>query len=190
MNFKSLTHYSRGFTLIEVLVVASITVLISVSMISNFPRTRINIIESANAVVADIRQAQTKAVTSTQYNSSIRCGYGIYYINSNSYGYFTGPDAALTDCSTYGRTGINGSSTTIKTAVLFDQKLEIKQSFRDIFFEPPRPKIYFNNAYSATDSEKIVIGKIGSSCDTVNCRTICLYTSGKIETFPNSVLCP
>lgn len=190
MNFKSLIGYSKGFTLIEVLVVASITVLVSVFMISNFPRTRLNIIESVNAMVADIRQAQTRSVTSTQYNSTIRCGYGIYYINSDTYGYFVGPNATTSVCAGYNRYGIDGASTVIKTNRLFDQKLEIKESFRDIFFEPPTPKIYFNNVYSPIDKEKIIIGEAGSTCDSVKCRTICVYASGKVETYPNSVSCP
>ena len=60
---------SLGFTLIEVLVVAAITGIISTFMILNFQRSRIDLNESGGVLMADLRAAQSKALASTKYNS-------------------------------------------------------------------------------------------------------------------------
>ena len=85
-----MSRLKTGFTLIEVLVVAAITGFITTFMLVNFSRTRINYLEESNILMSKLRIAQTKAISSTRFNNSIRCGYGVRYINTRSYAIYVG----------------------------------------------------------------------------------------------------
>ena len=173
---------SLGFTLIEVLVVAAITGIISTFMLLNFQRSRIDLNESGGVLMADLRAAQSKALASTKYDSGsgskIRCGYGVHYINPTSYSIYTGPDASSNTCSSLNR-NLDGADTTVATKVFGNEKVEFKAVFSDIFWEPPNPDTYINNS-SAPASINITIGKKGGICPA-DCKTINVSTSGKIE---------
>jgi len=173
---------SLGFTLIEVLVVAAITGIISTFMILNFQRSRIDLNESGGVLMADLRAAQSKALASTKYNSGsglkIRCGYGVHYINPTSYSIYTGPDASSNTCSSLNR-NLDGGDITVVTKTFSNEKVEFKAVFSDIFWEPPNPDTYINNS-SAPASINITIGKRGGICPA-DCKTINVSTSGKIE---------
>ena len=91
---------NKGFTLLEVLIVAAITGFVTTFLLINFSRTRINFDEEANIFISKIRIAQTRAISSTRTNNSIRCGYGVRYINSQSYAIYAGESATVFDCST------------------------------------------------------------------------------------------
>ena len=171
-----------GFTLIEVVVVATITAIISTFMLLSFQRTRLDLNESSTTIVADLRSAQSKALASTKYDSGsgskIRCGYGIHYINTTSYSVYVGPDASSGDCKTQNR-NLDGADATITTKVFGNEKVEFKASFNDIFWEPPHPYTYINNS-SSSASITITIGRKGGVCPG-DCKTINVSTSGKIE---------
>lgn len=62
-------NVKRGFTLIEILVVAAITGVISTFMLLAFQRTRVDLNESGSVFIADLRAAQSKALASTKYDS-------------------------------------------------------------------------------------------------------------------------
>ena len=185
-NFKfkilNLKIKEIGFTLIEVLVVAAITGIISTLMLFNFQRSRVDLNESAGVVVADLRAAQSKALASTKYDSGsgskIRCGYGVHYINVTSYSIYTGPDASSNNCPSLNR-NLDGSDATVTTKILGNEKVEFKAVFNDIFWEPPHPYTYINNS-SSSASINITIGKKGGICPQ-DCKTINVSTSGKIE---------
>src|SRR3989344_9296458 len=133
---------SLGFTLIEVLVVAAITGIISTFMILNFQRSRVDLNESGGVVIADLRAAQSKALASTKYDSGsglkIRCGYGVHYINTTSYSVYAGPDASLIDCKSLNR-NLDSADAIVTTKVFGSEKIEFKAIFNDIFWEPPHP---------------------------------------------------
>ena len=57
---------SLGFTLIEVLVVAAITGVITTLMTLSFHRSRVDLNESKSVLIADLRAAQQKALASTK----------------------------------------------------------------------------------------------------------------------------
>ena len=176
---------NKGFTLIEVAVVAVITGVITSFMLLNFQRSRIDLTLSTNEFIGNLRAAQARALASARYDSGsgpkIRCGYGIRYINSTSYSTYAGPDASSVDCTTLNRNYDVATDTIIMTRVFTDIRIEFKSSFNDIFFEPPDPKTYINNDSSlALPPMTISIGKIGGTCPS-DCRNIYVYTSGKIE---------
>ncbi len=187
MKFKkSLTNFFKntdsGFTLIEVLVVAAITGIITTFMLLNFQRTRVDLNESGGVLMADLRAAQNKALASTRYNSGsgskIRCGYGVHYINPTSYSVYAGPDASLNNCPSLNR-NLDGADTIVATKKFVNEKVEFKATFSDIFWEPPNPDTYINNS-SANASINITIGKKGGACPQ-DCKTINVSTSGKIQ---------
>src|SRR3989338_2981394 len=169
---------NKGFTLIELLVVAAITGIISTFMLTSFQRTRLDLNESSNVFIADLRATQSKALASTKFNSGsglkIRCGYGIHYIDPTSYSVYVGPDASLANCKSFNR-NLDGEDATVKTYAFGNDKVEFKGSFNDIFWEPPHPYTYLNNS-STSASITITIGKKGGACPG-DCKTINVSTS-------------
>lgn len=172
----------KGFTLIEVMVIAAITGVISTFMLISFQRTRLDLNEISSVVVADLRATQSKALASTKYDSGlglkIRCGYGVHYVGLTSYSIYAGPDANSNNCKSLNR-NLDGADTTVTTKNFGDAKVEFKATFNDIFWEPPHPYTYLNNS-SASASINITIGKKGGACPA-DCKTINVSTSGKIE---------
>jgi len=184
MQVKNNSSSKTGFTLIEILVVASITAFITVFMLINFQKNRIDLTLSANEFIGKIRSAQNRALASTRYDSGtglkIRCGYGIHYINNNSYALYTSPDSGSVNCSALNK-NYDSADSIIQTSVFTDIRIEFKSTFNDIFFEPPDPKTYINNNSSlGLPPQAITIGKIGGTCPN-DCKTINVYTSGKIQ---------
>ncbi|MEX2090987.1 MAG: type II secretion system protein [Candidatus Paceibacterota bacterium] len=175
---------SKGFTLVEVAVVATITGIIATFMIVNFQRSRVDLTLTTNEFIGVLRVAQTKAQSSARHDTGsglkIRCGYGVRYINATSYTTYVGPDASSVVCSTLNK-NFDAADFVITTKVFTDAKIEFKSSFNDIFFEPPDPKTYLNNDSTLTlPPQAITIGKIGGTCPA-DCKTINVYTSGRIE---------
>ena len=179
---------NRGFTLIEVLIVAAITGFITTFLLLNFSRSRINFAEETNTLISKIRIAQTKAISSTRFNNLLRCGYGIRYIDTKSYAIYAGENASALVCSTqtkdYNPGGPNNDAA-VETVNLADARIEFKTSFRAIYFEPPDPKVFIIDSGGTVHNEAnyslpITIGKIGGSCPQ-DCKTINVFTSWKIE---------
>lgn len=178
-SFRKLGRGSSGFTLIEMLVVAAIIVFLSTSLIANFSRSRIDIDQTANLIMATVREAQSKAVSSTVYNGYNPCGYGLHYTSSTQISIYVGPNASLNDCPSINKNYQADQDTIIKNQTISDSRVEIKTSFNDIFFLPPDPKTYLNNQLNQP-AITIQIGQTGVACPT-NCRTISVYSSGLIE---------
>jgi prepilin-type N-terminal cleavage/methylation domain-containing protein len=182
----SLGRYSsdksqRGFTLVEVTVVAALVGFLSVILITNFSRKRVDIDQVTNLIISKIREAQTKTVASAFYNGYIPCGYGIHYVNATQIALYVGPNASTTVC-----TGINrnyqSAQDTLQTPVSFsDSKVVLTGAFNDIFFEPPDPKTYLNNVFSLSQSPITLGLQVSGGTCPQNCRTIYVYPSGKIE---------
>ena len=189
--WNSLWKNSHGFTLIEVLMVASIIVLVTSFLISNFSETRLNLDQTMNLIVADIRDVQNKALTSSTYSGALRCGYGISYLTLRSFQMYTSPIASSV-CSGYNRNYEAGVDLTVRTITIGDQEVEFFGRFPDVFFEPPNPTTFIDNV-STLDAppSSIIISKAGTNCytDRGNCRIICVYPSGRIDTSTGST-CP
>lgn len=173
---------SAGFTLVEMAVVAAIIGFLSTSLIINFSRTRIDTDQSANLIMAAVREAQSKAVSSTVYAGYNPCGYGLHYVSPTQFAIYIGQNASLVDCSNIANKNYQAGRDVLLSAQTFnDPKIYFTSSFNDIFFLPPDPKTYLNNNASLNQAPiTIQIGPIGGSCPT-NCRTISVYPSGKID---------
>jgi len=181
---------NKGFTLLEVLIIAGITGFITTSLLISFSRTRINFNQEVNVFTSKFRIAQTKTTSSTLFNGSIRCGYGVRYINNQSYAIYTGENASILDCAAqnkdYNPVGVNPDyDRDIEIINFGDLRLEFKTSFKSIYFEPPDPKTSIIDSSGIVHGEAnyslgITIGKIGGTCPQ-DCKTVTVFTSGKIE---------
>ena len=179
-----------GFTLLEVVIVAGITGFITTLLLINFSRTRINFAEETNTFISRVRIAQTRAIASTRFNNSIRCGSGVRYINNQSYAIYAGESASAFDCVTQNKdyNPVNGNPDTdadIEVVSFADARVELKTVFRAIYFEPPDPKTFIIDSGGTVHGEpnyglSITIGKVGGTCPQ-DCKTINVFTSGKIE---------
>ena len=181
-----------GFTLIEMLVIISITALMSGFLIAQFSHSQTGVTQIAAVIESELRDTQTRAIAGVKFQSKHRCGYGIKQIDGHSFSVYTTADASDTlqpDCSVQNR-NYEGADIIIRTVGLPDPKIEIKSLgqpfiFRDIFFEPPLGKTYINNDGSASAvAGRITIGAQNVNCtsDPGSCKSICIYSSGNMET--------
>jgi prepilin-type N-terminal cleavage/methylation domain-containing protein len=179
----------KGFTLIELLVVISIIALFSTSLLLNLSRKKTDFAKDVNQIISTIRVAEDKAIATTQYNSpqgiKIPCGYGVHYIDATHYAiYVTFPSAPGlpgSTCSNISKNYVNDPQTSalVKTEQL-NNNITFAKTFKDIFFEPPDPKIYINNQYLYNQfSTPIVINVEGNSNTFL--KIINVYRTGKIE---------
>ena len=190
MNRNGFLSSRAGFTLVEITIVAAITGIITTFLILNFSRVRINFAEEASTLSSKLRIAQTKAISSSKFNNSIRCGYGVRYINNRSYAIYVGESATAFDCSTqnkdYNPVGGNpDNDADIEVVSFSNSNLELKTVFRAVYFEPPDPKTFIIDSSGTVHNEPnynldINIGKIGGTCPQ-DCKILNVSTSGKIE---------
>ncbi len=184
LNFSnsSSLHRQTGFTLVEMSVVAAIIGFLSTALIINFSRTRIDIDQSANLIMAAVREAQTKAVSSTLYAGYNPCGYGLHYVSPTQFIIYVGQDASTVVCSSIANKNYQaGRDALLGIQSFSDPNIQFTAPFNDIFFLPPNPKTYLNNNASLNQPPiTIQIRSIGGVCPQ-NCRTVYVYPSGKIE---------
>ncbi|MBX4211375.1 MAG: prepilin-type N-terminal cleavage/methylation domain-containing protein [Candidatus Yanofskybacteria bacterium] len=207
---------SRGFTLIEVLVVTSIIALMSGFLITSFSRSRVDLNHTVTVLVGEIRDTQSRAVASSTFRHTsegllapvARCGYGITPNTATQFYVYAGANAEnpLTNCTTQNKDYGDPPDKIVRTVILPDPKVELKKAitgffpryFYDVFYEPPDPKTYIdNNATPGITPAALVLGPVGTDCQTSpsQCKVICLYVSGKIETptttvYPYENSCP
>jgi prepilin-type N-terminal cleavage/methylation domain-containing protein len=169
----------EGFTLIEVLVVASITVLITGFLVVNFSRSRIDL-NQVTVVIADaIREAQSLALSGSLIQGTYRCGYGVHF-TSNGYLIYAGPDSQAVDCSVQNR-DYNGGDIEVRQGLLPGTALEIVPP-SDIFFEPPNPTTYIGGSNAPGATATVIIRRKGAQCPGADCRRVTVTTAGQIQT--------
>ena len=136
---------NSGFTLVEVVVYASLTAVFSTIFLLNLRSysTNASVLERASAaVISDFRRAQNRAIAGADFQGSSICGYGLHYLSSDSYLIYAGGGST---CSSANRNYQNGQDFDVQTVKIVENNIKFKSSFNDIFFEPPDPKTYLNN---------------------------------------------
>ncbi|MBI2635284.1 MAG: prepilin-type N-terminal cleavage/methylation domain-containing protein [Parcubacteria group bacterium] len=102
-QYKISNGMSKGFTLIEIMVVVSVIVVISAIVIFNIGLEKQNsaLFRSAQKLSLDLRRTQSFALSSKNYKTSgIPCGWGVHFTGANSTSYIIFADSAvLPDCS-------------------------------------------------------------------------------------------
>lgn len=78
---------NRGFTLVELLVVISITILLSTLVLANYRggESQLALQRSANKLAQDVRRAEEMAMSAKEHQGNVPPGYGIYLEENNNY---------------------------------------------------------------------------------------------------------
>ena len=170
-----------GFTLVEVVVYASIIGLLSVALLLNLRGVQNNksvLDRATNGVISELRRAQITAISGLNFQGSTVCGYGIHYLDPDTYLIYAGGEAV---CSTANRNYQGGTDFSVQTVKILESNVEFKGLFNDVFFEPPDPKTFINNSFSLSGGPlAISIGFKSQSCPT-GCKTVNVHPSGKID---------
>lgn len=173
-----------GFTLIELLIVSAVTVIISVSLITNFVDSQKS--QSLNNAVAlfnaDIRKAQSLTNSTLQFQGLRVCGYGLHYASLTSYVIYTIPRALGIDCSILNHNYNSSRDFIYEIVNLKVVNIAMNAAFQDIFFEPPDLKVYIDNRtfppQPPTNSTRATFCFTG---DSINCRSLEILLSGQIN---------
>lgn len=177
---------SRGFSIIEVLVMSAIVATFSVALILNFrssPKNSVARNQVASIIVSDIRRAQSLATSGARFQANIVCGYGVHYINQNSYSIYTKSVPSLNPCSSIVNHNYQIGDPIIETKIISNSNMEMRSAFLDIFYEPPNPKVYINNnsAINGPSTSIYIQLKGQQNCSTVPCAQITIFPSGQIN---------
>jgi len=158
-------------------------------LLSRVSRTRTDLNALAQVIMSDIRQVQADAnngrtMTDSLGQPSYRCGYGIH-AESDGYLVYAGPDATAVSCAAQNKNYETGGTFSagdirVRAVVAPSSAATIAQDFPDIFFVPPNFTTYIDNNATTAEPARITIMIKGGSCPA-DCKTIDVYTSGKIQ---------
>ncbi|MFH0852050.1 MAG: GspH/FimT family pseudopilin [bacterium] len=161
---------NRGFTIFEMLVVLAIIIVITSLALANYRQGQKNysLLQAAQKLAVDLRQAQGMAVTGTTTSGQPLGGYGIYIQDSANYLLFLNTTAA----------DVNGCPATserlsVKTIAL-PAGVTMATAGTSAFFAPPEPRSCFNNT-SALQEIYFTLTQGG------NTKTVKVIKNGSIE---------
>lgn len=178
---------NKGFSIVELLVVAAILATFSVVLILSFgfpSSSQTARYQAASVIASDVRRAQTMALAGSRFQSNSVCGYGIHYVDKTTYLIYAGAlDGGATRCIDTNHNYQDGIDPKVETKSVINPRMEIRVPFPDFFFEPPDPKTYINNDPSLTGpSTEITIQlKNQQNCGQQSCTHVTIYPSGQID---------
>lgn len=166
--------FMRGFTLVEAIVAIAIISLMSVFTVTGYGdlRNRSALNRAAQKTALDIRQAQNLATaTVAQPDGSVFCGYGIHYLDADTYILFTDKD-----CST---NRVFNSGEEAETINIEQPNIKFDGSFSDILFFPPDPVTFINGAFDP-GLQAVITLCVENNCDSYFKR-INVWGNGRID---------
>ncbi len=169
---------SAGFTLVEMLVAFFIVGVLSAVILLNYRtgQEQASLTRAAAVFETDIRRAQNFAVASIDFGGSVPCGYGVHFVDNRNYSIYAGrADAA--NCLASNHNFQSGTDSVYQDIKVVEQRIIFKNSFSDIFFEPPDPATYVNNSKSAGVSTTV---ELCLESDLTKCRNLIIDTAGRI----------
>lgn len=177
---------SKGFSIIELLVISAIIATFSVVLILNFKpssTSKTARVQTASVILSDIRRAQSMSLSGSRYQGNLVCGYGVHYINQTSYLIYAKAIPISGACSSMTTRNYQIGDLIAETKNLVNYSMEMRSPFLDIFFEPPDPKTYLNNIFSLAASPQIILIQLKgqSVCTQQSCTQVTIYSSGQID---------
>ena len=161
---------SKGFTLIEVMVVIIIIGILATLVLANY-KTSSSGSELQYAVqrlAGEIKKAQNMAMSSYKYKEGateeVPCGYGVHFESNNSY--FLWRDLARvsgdSSCATSDKEYNAGEK--IGQDINLPNNINLSFESVDIFFMPPDPEVFFDGdeMINSTSMEVWDIGSPGN----------------------------
>ena len=168
MVFKP-NYDMKGFTLVELMVVISITTIMSLLILPNFrlSEQQLSVKISAYRLAQDLRRAQEKAMSSIKFNGQISAGgYGINFVlDSNTYilfadvnanGQYDGEGEKVEEID------ISSIKITPKYSYLYypngGDPIEMWASLSElsVIFVPPDPSVVIDSAETSYNDEYMV----------------------------------
>jgi len=170
----------KGFSLIEMIIVASIIGMLATTLILNFRAGSRDtaLTQVAQQIASDVREAQSMAISSKRYAGQTRCGYGVSFNDAQTYQIYVGPDSKSIDCHSIVEKNFGSGDVVVETITVLDIQVEISSVFPDIFFEPPDPTTYINNNDLTVNSNPAEIVLINAGGNT---KKVLVYPSGLVE---------
>lgn len=169
-------RFLTGFTLIEVIVVVSITAILAGVMLANFrggEKSRL-VAVAAQQVAQNVRLAQNFSTSLKESGGIVPCGWGIHYLNESGYVLFAdGAGCASANPYRY------DSSERTQTFLFNDARVKFSSSFNDIFFRPPDSVTYIN-AGSGNNLEERIRVCLVSDC-AGNYKEVVIRGTGVVE---------
>ncbi|MEK7659089.1 MAG: type II secretion system protein [Patescibacteria group bacterium] len=169
----------NGFTLIELVASIFIVGALSAAILLNY-RTGQNkafLTRAAAAFETDIRRVQNLSVASSEFESSIPCGYGLHYVDNRTYWLYAGRLNGAANCQSSDHNFQSGADPVYQDRKIIEQRVVFRSVFSDIFFEPPDPTTYINNSRSVGASTAI---ELCLEDDLTNCRNLIIDTAGRV----------
>lgn len=169
-----------GFTLVEVLTAFFIVGVLSAVILLNYRtgQEQASLTRAAAVFESGIRKAQDLAVNSADFSGAIPCGYGLNYRDNKTYRIYVGQLGGAVNCQSSNHNYQSGIDSTFEDSKIIDPGVVFKNSFSDIFFEPPDPTTYINNNKSAGVSVTI---QLCLEKDLNICRNLTIDTAGRIS---------
>lgn len=170
----------KGFTLLEILVVMFIVSFLSVSVLFNYRsgQEQASLTRSAAAFESEIRRIQNLAIASADFNGTVPCGYGFYYIDDKTFRIYVGQQGSALNCRLSNHNYQLNTDFIYEELKIIEPGMVFRNSFPNIFFEPPDPKTYINNDSSIGVSATI---QFCLEKDLNKCRSIIIDTAGRIS---------
>ncbi len=132
---------------------------------------------AAAAFETSMRKAQNLAVASSEFEGSIPCGYGLHYLDDRNYSLYVGQRGGAARCEFSNRNYQSGLDSLYESVKVIEPKVVFKNSFPDIFFEPPDPATYIDNSRAVGVSTLI---EVCLESNLSVCRGITIDTAGRI----------
>lgn len=177
----TLNHKSQsGFSLIELTVVLAIVAM--VASLATVNSSSIKVRQESAKFVSVLRRAQSLALSGSGIKDNEVCGYGVHYVNDGEYLIFEGRSSSGLQCALTQRKYKDGIDRVVERFNVSAKAIVVEQ-FKDIFFEPPDPKIYFDDVSNFGEEAKISIRRSqDQQCSqSIPCAGVVISTSGRIE---------